>query len=215
MDTLLRDVENMFVILELNEATDVTNDLSSTWDSKRIAQLFGVTRHIESRDVDADRQHGPSRIIAPCRKQRGACHIADNDSSCRICCNQPACGGEVDLTAKPGPSLWIAGMAVRDPHRYAVQAREQQNIAAVMMNVRMHAIIGSVLLQNFREVARILPRPIRVQARKDLGAQASNLIVIGAWAFGVYHEVHLVARAVDVAQQLNQPRLDAPTVELA
>ncbi len=97
----------------------------------------------------------------------------------------------------------------------AGSVRQVEYVAAIVIDMAVDHIIWAVLLENPPEVERICPGPLWVQTRDNLAAERPDLIVISAWAGGMDQEIQPETLAVNVTQDMHQPRLCTARIHTA
>lgn len=84
--------------------------------------------------------------------------------------------------------------------------------SAVVMDVTVHNVIGTMLLQNLSEVSSVGPRTRGFNTRKDAAAQGAYFLVISAWSRGVNGDINLESLAIDVAENVHDERFGSCSV---
>lgn len=100
-------------------------------------------------------------------------------------------------------------MAVSDPYWNTRMLSQPKRVAAVVMNVTMHDVVWAVRGKDTPEVFSVVPWPFRAKAWKDSTAKSSNFVIVRTWLCSVDHKIHLKTLAVNMAQNVQKPRLDS------
>src|SRR5271167_5265504 len=122
----------------------------------------------------------PAGIVSPTRHERVTGKAADGNSQACIAFEQAPHQAEVRAAnrSRRGFGQLRISVALSNPRRDTCHGGEHQYKAAVVVNMRMNAVVGSVLAQSPPKIERVPRRISVVQAGDDAGAERAYFFVV-------------------------------------
>lgn len=99
-----------------------------------------------------------------------------------------------------------------DSNRYSGLVREAERVAAVMMNVAVEDMMGSILAEDPLEVLSIAPRARGMWAGDDSRPQGTDFFVKDTGLSGMNKKVHAKGITINMTKDMHQPSLNTAPV---